>query len=194
MLTTRSSISEKGLLFLWNSDHSTPGGNFLSICTFTMWSQGGMKGQNPVNSQKIWHSWALQACLSWVKLPFAVYPWKASGLSEATLWLWFSLHYMEHTYFRKFRSHFMLALKYYVVIKGGYNTDKKCSEKMIQIHNWCGETHGLGIIHPRPACAAAVTAQAPLRSWATANRLLAGGHWVLGRSLLPVWPWRMPQL
>ena len=103
MLTKRSSISDQGLLFLWNSDHSTPGGNFLSICIFTMWSQGGMKGQNRVSSQKTWHSWALQACLSWVKLSFAGYPWKASGLSEATLWLWFSLAYIEHPYFRKFR-------------------------------------------------------------------------------------------
>lgn len=129
-------LSQIEVYYFCETDHSTPGGNFLSICTFTMWSQGGMKGQNPASSQKIWHSWALQACLSWVKLPFSGYPWKASRLSEATLWLWFSLHYMEHIYFRKFHSHFILALKHYVVIKGGYNTDKQRFEKMIQIHVW----------------------------------------------------------
>lgn len=133
LLTTRSSISDQGLLFLWNSDHSAAGGNFLSICIFTMWSQGGMKGQNPVSSQKTWHSWALQVCLSWIKLSFARYPWKASGLSEATLWLWFSLHYTEKPYFRKFQSHFILALENYVVIKSGYNTEKQLSEQRIQI-------------------------------------------------------------
>lgn len=134
VLTTRSSISDQDLLFLWNSDHSTPGRNFLSICIFTMWSQGGMKGQNTVSSQKTWHSWAFQVCLSWVKLSFAGYPWKASGLSEATLWLWFSLCYTEHPYFRKFQSRFILALKNYVVIKSGYNTEKQHSEQRIQLY------------------------------------------------------------
>lgn len=117
-----------------------------------MWSQGGMKGQNPVSSQKTWHSWALQVCLSWMKLSFARYPWKASGLSEATLCLWFSLHYTENPYFRKFQSHFILALENYVVIKSGYNTEKQLSEQRIQISQqsvemptvWPSLTHNPG--------------------------------------------------
>lgn len=195
MLTTRSSSSDQGLLFLWNSDHSTPGGNFLSICTFTMWSQGGMKGQNPVDSQKIWHSWALQACLSWVKLPFAGYLWKASGLRETMLWLWFSLHYKEHTYFRKFHSHFMLALKHYVVVKAGYNTDKQCSEKMIQIHEWGVERP---MVWPSLIPGQLVLLQPQLRHRVGAEPLPTsiydGATQFWGEGCLPVWSWGMPQL
>lgn len=112
------------LLFFWrNSDHSTPGGNFLSICIFTTCSQGGMKGQDLLSSWKSWHSQPWQACFSRAALPFAGYPCKASGLSEATPGLWFSLCYTEHTHFRKFQSH-----------KSGCNTEQQRYKQRMQLY------------------------------------------------------------
>lgn len=100
--------------------------------------------------------------------------------------LGFSLCYIEHPSFRKFQSHFILALKKHVVVRSGYSTRKAAlwAEDTI-IPAKCRKAHGLAGAHPQPgpACTFADTAQVQFGSWTVVSRHFGCGHLVLGEKV-----------